>query len=272
MRLLNRVTIIQVQTTRRRTVETRRDDQLEALLAQLRGCGRARCPGGDDVPTADVHGDLGDVDVLESDVVAVSAQWGAGLPVVEDVVGEVGLDGAGAFLRDWGDKDGVAVEELEVVGEGVLVLWVEVEEGLKEGFAGLALPVEGCVDVVEESVASFDCLSGGLCDGGPVVKFLWTEPDFIVVAVEGVERSQGCPACAQLFGCVTAEATHVCSDHGDLEHGREGKNLLDGCPVFVPLAQVVAQPNIVSNSESDKANSKLTSVQRALQHQRRCCG
>lgn len=173
-------------------------------------------------------------DIGEGDVCALAVESGAGVPVVEDVLGKIGVDRRGVFGGHGADEEGIAVEELQVCREGVFVLGVEVEEGLEEGLAGLRLAVEGCVDVVEELVADCDGLLCGLGDAVPVVVLLWDAADFVVVAGEGVEGAEGGPAGTELFCRVEAEAADVGSYHGDLEHRGKGEDLGNGVAVLVP--------------------------------------
>ena len=81
--------------------------------------------------------------------------------------------------------------------------------------------IEGCVDVVEELVARFDCYLRGLSNGWPEVEFLMYEAAGFVVAVEGVECPQHGPACTELFGRVAGVAADVGSHHWDLVDGCE---------------------------------------------------
>lgn len=207
--LLDGVAVVKVQTARGSPIKSWGDDELEALLAQLGGGHGGLGADGDDAAAADVDGDFGHVDVAERDVGSAAAQRGARVPVVEDVVGEVCVDRSLAAVGHGTDQDGVAVEELQLVAKGVLVLGIEVEHGLQEGLAGLGLPVEGCVDVVKQPVADVNGLARGLGNGGPAVELLRDAGDFIVVAEEGVEGSETGPASAELLGGVAAESAHV---------------------------------------------------------------
>jgi hypothetical protein len=79
----------------------------------------------------------------------VPADGLAGAPFVEDIVGEVVVDARAVLLCDRTDKDAVAVEELQVDGVGVGVVWVVEEQGVEGRGAGLVLFVDGGVDVVD---------------------------------------------------------------------------------------------------------------------------
>lgn len=153
--------------------------------------------------------DVRDVD-LGGDVLALAADGLAGAPFVEDVVGEVVLQAGAVLFGDGADEDAVAVEELQVDGEGVLVVGVVEEERVQSGSAGLVLLVGGGVDVVNwlslaacshleaggpltELVSNGDALAGRLGDLRPAVELLRLVVDLVVVAEEGVEGSKTCP-------------------------------------------------------------------------------
>jgi len=189
-----------------------------------------------------VQRDRGEVNVRQSDSLAFPADRGAGVPVVEDVVGEVGVDGGCVFLRDGADEDGVTVEELQVDSEGIRVLGVEVEEWLQERFTSLALPIERGVKVVQETVADVDDLAGCLCYRIPAIELLVDTAQLIVITVERREGSESSPSRTQALGRVVAEAAYVGSNHGYLENGCKRKHLGNGDAVFFPLAEVISQP------------------------------
>ena len=57
--------------------------------------------------------------------------------------------------------------------------------------------------------------------------------------VEGTERR---PSCAKSLGCVTCEATNVCSNHRYLVHASETEDAGDGVPIMFPQTEVIPQP------------------------------
>ena len=93
-------------------------------------------------------------------------------PVVEGAVGQVDADGCAVLLKHRRDKDVVAVEELVLDDEGVLVLWVVEKQRIKERQTSLSLAVECSVDVVEQAVANIDGIAGCCASKRPAVKFL----------------------------------------------------------------------------------------------------
>lgn len=82
-----------------------------------------------------MHRDVGVVHVVARHGGGVAEDMFAGEEVVEGVLGQVEGDGSGVFLRDGGDEEGGAEEELRGVFEDGRVGGVEVEEG--EDGAGL---------------------------------------------------------------------------------------------------------------------------------------
>ena len=72
--------------------------------------------------------DIGIVDPVDGDILALAADRLAGAPFVEDVVGEVEGQAGGVLLCYGGDQDPVAVEELHVNGVGVWIVGVVEEE------------------------------------------------------------------------------------------------------------------------------------------------
>lgn len=192
-----------------------------------------------------------------------------GVPVVEVVLGQVDVDGVGVFFEDGGDEETGSVEELEVLGEGVGVGGVVVEDGGEGGCAVLVGAVHGRVHVVEEAVADLNGLLGGFGDGGPAVEFLPGGAVLVVVAVEGVEGAEGRPAGAQLLGGGAGEAAHVGADHVELEEGREGEHATDGFAVFLPRGHVVAEPVAdfgAGSQESAAGDDEGTQTGAAGQH------
>ncbi len=108
--------------------------------------------------------------------------------------------------------------------------------------------VEGCVDVVEELVARFDCHLRGFGDCWPEVILLMDDVGGIVVAVERVESPQHSPACTELFGSVASVAADIRSDHRDLVDGCECNHFSNRDSVVRPVGVVVAEP--VANEAS----------------------
>ena len=217
--LRDRDAVVEVQGPGRFAVDAWRDDEVEIELAQRGGRVGAIGAERDDGAAFDVDGDLGKVRV-NGDGGARAAEGLVGEEVVELVVGEVDGDAGGAFVCHGSDQDGGAVEVLKVQRQGVGIGGVEEEHGVQKWCAVNRLLIEGCVNVVEELVARFDCYLRGFRDAWPEVVFLMEDVGGVVVAIEGVECSQHSPACAQLFGRVTSIAANVRSDH---------RNLIDGC-------------------------------------------
>lgn len=145
--LHQRLAVVEVQGSLGTTIQARRNNDVEALLAQ-----RGRRVSALDALRVDdaalvVDGDIGVVDV-GGDVFAMSANRLAGSPFVEDVVGQVVAQARAVLLGHRADEDAVAVEELQVDGVGTRVVGIVEEEGVQRGRAGLVLLVERRVDVV----------------------------------------------------------------------------------------------------------------------------
>jgi hypothetical protein len=146
--LHNRLAVVEVQGALSAVIEPRRNDNVEALLTQRGGGVSALDALRVDNTSLVVNRDVRVVD-LGGDVLAVSADGAAGAPFVEDVVGEVVVDARAILLCDWADKDAVAVEELQVDGVSVGVVWVVEEQRVEGRGASLVLFVDGGVDVVD---------------------------------------------------------------------------------------------------------------------------
>ena len=163
--LHNRLAVIKIQGALGAAIQSRRNNNVEALLAQSGGGVCALDTLRIDNATLIVDGDVCVVDVVEGDVFALSADGLAGAPFVEDVVGEVEGDARAVLLCDGGDEDSVTVEELEVDGVGVGIIGVVEEQGVESGCAGLVLLVDSCVDVVNWKVllvkSQIGCLRRG---------------------------------------------------------------------------------------------------------------
>ena len=109
-----------------------------------------------------MHRDSGIINVIEGDVLALALQWFKSEEVVEDVLGEVGGDGSDVLVRNWRDKDRIAVEELKVNGESVVILRILVPERVEDRRAvGICL-VEGSVDIIHETVTVHRAMRQGL--------------------------------------------------------------------------------------------------------------
>ena len=162
--LHNRLAVVEVQRALSAVIETRRNDNVEALLTQ-RGGGVSALDAlrVDNAPLV-VNRDVCVVD-LGGDVLAVPADGVASAPFVEDVIGEVVVDARAVLLCDWADKDAVAVEELQVDGVGVGVIWVVEEQRVEGRGASLVLFVDGGVDVVDCIIISsnFTLGEGAAC-------------------------------------------------------------------------------------------------------------
>lgn len=146
--LQNRLAVVKVQRALSKAIKTRRNDDVEALLAQRGGGVGTLDALRVDNATLVVNRDVGVVD-LGGDVLAASADGFAGAPFVEDVIGEVVVEARAVLLCNRADKDAVAVEELQVNGVGVGVVRVVEEQRVEGRSAGLVLFVDGGVDVVD---------------------------------------------------------------------------------------------------------------------------
>jgi hypothetical protein len=108
--LLERVSVIEVKAAEALSIQPGGNDELEALLAQHRGCHRSRGTDRDDTATAKVDGDMGNVNVPKSNYSALAVESDTRVPVKENVVWEVGVDRGGDFFGDGADKKGIAIE------------------------------------------------------------------------------------------------------------------------------------------------------------------
>ena len=256
-RLLQLISLIQVQRPTRTPLSINRNPQLEVLLPQLRRRVRRLCAQRNDRPTTDMQRNRGESNVRKVDGCALADDPLVGEEVVEDILRKIDRDVRAVLLGNGANEEGVSEEKLEVDRESVGVGGVLEEERGEERHAGLGLAVEVRVDVVEEAVARVDGVLAGFGDGGPVVKFLG---DGVVAGVvpgemldgwvgywggaylpvERVEGAQPGPAGAECLGGVVTEAADVSTDHGDLEDGGELKDTADGVSVVVPCRQVVS--------------------------------
>ncbi len=242
--LLDRYSVIGVQLPRRLAVCTGGNDELEVRLPQLLGGHGALLTERQDDTALDMYGDIGIVDI-ESFVLALTIERLEREEVVEDVLGEVSGDGGSVFVGNGRDKDGVAVEELEVDGEGVVVLWVLVPERVEDGGAVNVGLVEGGVDVVRQTVTVInlrielgeqeeirvltECprpcerhrrrrangripegnrhlgCAGMQCESWSNLHFQWST----YVTHEGVERAQRCPTCTKRLSRVVTYSPHA---------------------------------------------------------------
>jgi len=171
-RLLDAVTVIEVQRASSLVRSVRRDPQHKVLLPQLgsRVCGFSAQR--QDGSAADVEGDGVETDVGQVDHASVSLDALAGPVVVEDFVGEVDGYGGGVLFQHGRDEDGVAVEELVFDCEGVGVGGVVEPQGVQAGLSGGGLAVEGSVKVVEQPVAYGNSILGCCGGQGPAVVLL----------------------------------------------------------------------------------------------------
>ena len=133
-------------------VRARSDDKLEVDLPEISDGHCTLLTKRKDNTTLDVKRDAGEVDVLEGNSGTLTLERCQGREVVEGILGEVCADGGRVLLGDGGDKDGGAVEELEIDREGVGVLRVSIPQGAQERAAVLGASMEASVEVVEQSV------------------------------------------------------------------------------------------------------------------------
>ena len=150
--LLERVTIVDVERASSLAVRARSDDELEVDLPEIGDGHSTLLTKRKDNTTLDVKRNAGEVDVLEGDGRTLTLEWCQGREVVEGILGEVCADGGGVFLGDGGDKDGGAVEELEIDRESVGVLRVSIPQGAQERATVLGASMEASVEVVEQTV------------------------------------------------------------------------------------------------------------------------
>ena len=145
-RLLNAITIIEVQRSLSLIRRIGRDPQYEILLPELRGCVCRFGAERQDGSAADVQGNGVDTDVCEVDHGAVTLDALAGPVVVEDFIGQVDGHGGRVFFQYRRDENGVAVEELVLDGEGVGVRGVVEPQGVQTGYTRGGLAVERSVE------------------------------------------------------------------------------------------------------------------------------
>lgn len=189
-----------------------------------------------------MDGDLGEGDIGEAHKSAGAADGGAGEEVVEEVVGEVDVDGGGILLRDGTDEDARAEEKLRVDPQRLRIVRIQKPQRVQARRAVFALLLHGRVEIIQELVTRFE--SDVSCFGHqrPAVELMTHDVAGGVVAVEGVEGAEHGPAGAEGLGGVLGVAADVGADHGDLEDGGEGDDLRDGDAVVVPGGGVVAEP------------------------------
>jgi len=185
--LLDAVAVVEVQFAAGFAIAVGCDDEVEGLGADF-GCGESAFGAErDDGAAADVQGDFGERDVVESNFSARAFNNLPGVEGVEAVVGEVDGDAGAVFFRDRRDEDVVAVEELQSVAEDTGVVGVFEEEWVDQRGAIDGLLVKSGVDVVEQAVADVIRVTSGFCDGLPEVELLRNGSISVVVARERVE-------------------------------------------------------------------------------------
>lgn len=185
--LLDAVAIVEVELSAGLAVTVGRDDEVERLGADFGGGEGAFGAEGDDGTAADVQGDFGEVDVVESDLGARAFDDLPSIEGVEAVVGKVDGDAGAVLFGNGRDEDVRAVKELKSVAEDVGVVGVGEEERVNQRGAVDGLLVESGVDVVEKAVTDIVGIASGFCDGLPNVEFLGNGCVSIVVAREWVE-------------------------------------------------------------------------------------
>ncbi|KAL2278986.1 hypothetical protein FJTKL_14124 [Diaporthe vaccinii] len=147
-----------------------------------------------DHTAAEEQRDVSEVLVSDRGVATGRVDPRARVPVVEDVVGKVDVDAGAALLRYWRHEQGVTVEVLQLQAKRLLVLRVEVEDGVEQRCPVDGLLVQRRIDVIEQPVADIEDLAGGLGDRVPAVELLrdiWNVP--VVVSEEGLEGSEQRP-------------------------------------------------------------------------------
>lgn len=150
--------VVEVQLARRGIRGVEGNLKLKVLLAELGGGVGGLDAQGQDDTAADEERDGRDVDVADEVVGGAAVDARVGVPVVEDVVGEVDADAGRSLLRDGGDDDAGAEEVLQLEGPGGRVARVVEEHGAHGRRAVGVLAVQGSVDVVQQAVANVNGL------------------------------------------------------------------------------------------------------------------
>lgn len=150
--------IVKVQLARRGSGGVEGDLKLKVLLAELSGGVGGLDAQGQDGTAADEERDGRNVDVADEVVGGTAVDACVGVPVVEDVVGEVDADAGRPLLRDGGDDDAGAEKVLQLEGKGGRVVRVVEEHGAHGRRAVSVLAVQSSVDVVQQAVANVNGL------------------------------------------------------------------------------------------------------------------
>jgi len=101
-----------------------------------------------------MHGDLGKVDVIESDEGTSALDGREAEEVVEDVSWEINGDACRIVLGDWRNQDAVTEEELVIDGECIAVLWVLEPERVENGGTIDMSLMERSVEIIEKTIAT----------------------------------------------------------------------------------------------------------------------
>lgn len=240
--LVDGLAVVEVELSRSRAIGVKRDEKLKVLLAELGGGVCGLDAEGENHTAANEERDGRGVDAGDEVVCSAAGNLGVGVPVVEDVVGEIDADAGGALRSDGGDNQAWAEEVLELQGPGGRVVGVLEEHRGDCWLAIGGVAVHGSIDVVEQAVTDVNGLAGAAGHGRPAVKLLANVAQVVVVAVECAESAEGGPSSAELFVCVAAEATDIRTDHAELEEGGECQHGADGDGVVAPLRLVVSEP------------------------------
>ena len=97
--------------------------------------------------------DLGIVDVIECNVLALALNLVVSLEIVEGLLRDVCSDGSGVLLGNWGNENGIAKEELEIDAKCGRVLGEYVPERMKNWCTVKVSLVECSEEVIQESVS-----------------------------------------------------------------------------------------------------------------------
>lgn len=99
-------------------------------------------------------------------------EWRRLKTYVEDVVGDVDLDGGAVLLGHWRHENGVPEEELRIDRVGGRFVGIEEPEWIEGWNALHCLLVKRRIKVVEQPIADVDGVSCGGSDTLPAVKLL----------------------------------------------------------------------------------------------------
>jgi hypothetical protein len=219
---LQRLPIIHIQRSARRTIRTQRNQQPPRIPPRRRSR-KCRFLDWQDARAAHIHGDMPQRRI-DGDVLArSSSDRRLVVPVVPYLAASHTRKNAvhshSALCQNGRDHKGGTKQELSVCrGEGGVV-WEFPGEGAHDGAACCVGEVECRVDVREEGVAYCGSYFGGFDYACPNVGLLADGGPDIVIAVEGEESGELHPAVAKLGVAVPTKATCVNAEHGNAEEG-----------------------------------------------------